>query len=145
MFKDDQSGTWGQPADGPQQRFLPAHEEFRVLLQRAWSSPGAEQAITNAFAAYAAILQEPWESADLSGRVAKAHAFYRERVHEAFAGGGADRILAAYRQYVRHLKRVWTDLDPESLAPEDLGAIAHGMSWVANVAFEASAARSPDV
>jgi hypothetical protein len=141
MLKDDKGGTWGQ--GGPQQQFLPAHEAFRASLQGAWVSQEAEQAVNIAFAAYAAIAQEPWQSADLSKRLAEAYALCRKSVHEAFAVQGADRVLESYRQYVRDLKSVWADLDPESLAPEDLGSIAQGMSWVASVTLEVSAARFP--
>ncbi len=143
MFENDQMGTWGQPAGGPQQQFMPAHEEFRGLLRQAWPSPDAEQAVTKAFEAYSAILQEPWQSAELNQRLAEAYAQCRKCIHEAFADGSADKVIDAYRQYVRQVKSMWAELDPESIGPEDLGVIAQGMSWVASVAFEVSAARVP--
>jgi hypothetical protein len=143
MLKNDQDSTWVQPGAGPQQQFAPAVEEFQVLLRQAWPSQDADQAVNNAYAAYAAILQEPWQSADLNYRLAEAYALFQKRVHEVFAGDRADQVIDAYRRYVRHLKSEWANLDPESLGPEDLAAFAQGMSWVAGVAIEVSAARLP--
>lgn len=143
MFNNQEGGTWRQASSGALQQFLPAHDEFRARLQVAWPSSAAEQAVIQAFAAYVAVMQEPWQSAELSTRLGEAHAEYRERVRQAFAEGGGTRILDAYREYVRHLKNVWTALDPDAVAPEDLVAIAQGMTWVAGVAVEVSAGRSP--
>jgi len=143
MLKNDPGSSWVQPDTAPQQQFAPIHEEFQVLLREAWPSKDAEQAVSDAYAAYAAILQEPWQSTDLSKRLAEAYELCQKRVQEAFSDSNADQITDAYRRYVRHLKNVWADLDPESLGPEDLSAIAQGISWVAGVALEISAARRP--
>jgi hypothetical protein len=143
MLTDDRGSTWVQPGGGPQQPFASPLEEFQLRLREAWPSQDAEQAVSNAYAAYAAILQEPWQSTELNKRLAEAYELCQKRVREAFAGGNADQVIDAYRRYVRHLKNMWGDLDPESLGPEDLSAIAQGMSWVAGVALEVSAARPP--
>ncbi|HXD30199.1 MAG TPA: hypothetical protein VN643_03730 [Pyrinomonadaceae bacterium] len=134
MLKDDAGG-------GQQQQFATAGEEFQALLREAWPSPEAELAVTNAYAAYAAILQEPWQSSYLNERSAAAYEQYRTLVHEVFTGRHADQVIDAYRQYARHLKNAWANLDPEFLGPEDLVAIARGMTWIAGVTFEVSAGR----
>lgn len=142
MSADNPASTWAQPNVGPQQQIWLAHEEFQKRLHDVWPVAEAEQAVTNAYAAYAALLLEPWQSFELNKRLAEAYELYRKKVHEAFAGGKGGAVLNAYRDYVRHLKKVWAELDPESMSPEDLGAIAQGMSWVAGVAFEVSVANS---
>jgi hypothetical protein len=143
MLNNDPASTWVPPDAGPQQQFVRAHEEFQRRLGEAWPSPEAEQAVTDAFAEYSAILQKPWQSVELNKSLTEAYEVCRKRIHEAFAGGNAGAVIEAYRDYVRHLKGVWAELDPESFAPEELGAIAQGMSWVAGVTFEVSAAHPP--
>jgi len=132
--------VWGQTIGGPQQRFAPAHEEFRAELQRAWHSPEAERAVIDAFAAYTAIVQEPWRSEEYTRRATDAYAEGSKQIQIAFAEGGADLVMDAFRRYTQQLKLAWAELDPEALAPEDLGSIAQAMSWVAGVAFEVAAA-----
>lgn len=127
--------------DGPPQQFATAQEEFQALLREAWPSPEAELAVMNAYAAYAAVLQEPWQSSYLNERLAAMYEQYRTLIHEVFTGRNADPVIDAYRQYARNLKNAWANLDPESLGPEDLVAMAQGMSWVAGVAIEVSAGR----
>lgn len=143
MLSNELGSTWAQPVSGPQQQFVRAHEEFQQRLGEAWPSQEAEQAVTEAFAEYSAILQKPWQSIELNKSVAEAYELCRKRIQEAFAGGNADAVIGAYRGYVRHLKSIWADLDPDSFGPEELGAIAQGMSWVASIAFEVSAAHPP--
>jgi hypothetical protein len=133
MFENMQGQSWGSQSGW--QRFNPAHEAFLADLQRAWPSPQSTQAISDAFAAYAAIVQEPWASPELQRRAADAYAVYIGRMREAFASGRADQVIAAYRRYVEHIKRLWADVDPDALTPADLGAIAQGMAWVAGIAF----------
>jgi len=128
--------VWGQTIGGPQQRFAPAHEEFRAELQRAWPSPEAQRAVSDAFAAYSAIVQ----AEGYTQRAADAHAEGSKQIQIAFAEGGADLVMDAFRRYTQQLKLAWAELDPEALAPEDLGSIAQAMSWVAGVAFEVAAA-----
>jgi hypothetical protein len=132
MFENMQGQSWGSQTGW--QRFNPAHEAFHADLQRAWPSPESTQAMTDAFAAYSAILQEPWVSPELQRRAADAYAVYIGRVHQAFANGRADHVIAAYRRYVQHIQRVWAEMDPDALTPADLGTIAQGMAWVAGIA-----------
>lgn len=143
MLSNDQGNTWVPPDTGPQQQFLRAHEEFQRSLGEAWRSQAAEQAVTDAFAEYSAILQKHWQSIELNKNALEAYELCRRRIHEAFAGSNANAVIEAYRGYVRHLKSIWAEVDPESFGPEELGAIAQGMSWVASIVFEVSAARSP--
>ncbi len=138
MVDNGERGVWGQDPGGPP-LFGPAHEEFQARLRSAWPSATFEGAVNDAFAAYAAIVREPWESADLRQRASDAYAECNKRVREAFANGGAERVLDAYRQYVQQLKRVWASLDPEALPPTDLASLAQGMSWVASAAIEVTA------
>ena len=78
----------------------------------------------------------------MGSRTGEAHASRELHIDAAaLADGGADKIVDAYRQYLRHLKNVWEQIDPETLRPEELGAIAQGINWVAGVVFEVSAAR----
>jgi hypothetical protein len=143
MLNNDPISTWVAPDIAPQQQFVRAHEEFQRRLQAAWPSQEAEQAVSNAFAEYSAILEKPWQSIELKKSLAEAYQACRKRIHEAFADGNATAVIEAYRDYVRNLKNIWAELDPESFAPEELGAIAQGIAWVANVAFEVSAAHPP--
>lgn len=132
--------VWGQTISGPQQRFAPAQEEFGAELQRAWPSPEAQRAVSDAFAAYAAIVQEPWRADEFSRRAADAYADGTKQLQIAFAEGGADLVVDAFRRYTQQLKLAWAELDPETLTPEDVGVIAQAMSWVAWVALEVAAA-----
>jgi hypothetical protein len=143
MLNNDPVSTWVAPDAGPQQQFVRAHEEFQRRLERAWPSREAQQAVTDAFAEYSAILQKPWQSVEMNKSLAEAYALCRKRIQEAFAGDNAGAVTDAYQNYLRHLKSIWAELDPESFGPEELGAIAQGMSWVANVAFEVSAVHPP--
>jgi hypothetical protein len=142
MFDSYQRDSWG-PSPGGSQPFGPAHEEFQAHLQQAWPSPDVAQAVAEAFAAYSSIVQEPWGSPELQRRAAEAYAVYAGRIQQAFAHGRADHVTGAYRRYVQHLKRVWAAVDPDSLSPADLGAIAQGMSWVAGVAHGVAPGANP--
>ena len=143
MLNTDPTSTWVAPEVGLQQQYVRAHEEFQRGLGKAWPSQEAEQAVTEAFAEYSAILQKPWQSIELNVSLAAAYEVCRKRIHEAFDDPNTVAVSQAYRDYMRHLKSIWADLDPESITPEELGAIAQGMSWVASVAFEVSAAHPP--
>jgi hypothetical protein len=140
MFDVDSHGT-GKPGEA-QQRFAPIHEAFWTQLRTAWPSADVERAIGEAVTAYLATLQEPWASPEMGRRAADAYAECARRMRDAGAGGVAERVREMYRRYLQDLKDTWTQVDPGTLAPQDLGALAQGMSWVAGVVFELDAARS---
>jgi hypothetical protein len=139
---DAEQRTTRSQGDGDPQQLAKAHEDFRARLQSAWPSAEAERSVTDAFAVYTAILQQPWTSPEYAARTASAYRDYKAQVHEAFAGAAGEQVVDAYRIYLRKVKAFWAALNPASLEPQDLGAIAQGMSWVAGVAVEVAAARS---
>jgi hypothetical protein len=142
MVDRDKAAAWTGATSGAQQHFAAPHEEFHARLQRAWPSPEAERAVTDAYATYQSTLQEPWQSAELARRATDAYAECSRRVKDAFAAGAGDQVADAFRLYVHHLKKAWLATEPDAVTPQELGAVAQAMAWVAGVVIEIDAARS---
>jgi hypothetical protein len=136
MTPDDKRKTPLAANGGVEPQLAAAHDLFWTRLRDTWPSAQAERAVNDAYAAYTGILQEPWASPELGRRAANALGEYNTRLHDAFAGGRSRELSEAYRSYVRDLQRVWIEVDCDALTPQQLFAMAQGMSAVAGLVLQ---------
>jgi hypothetical protein len=118
-----------------QRAFYDAAGDYFRTFQEAEVPQETRDGVAEAYAGYVAVLQEPWTVPDLQERALDAFRRYAESMDAAMTADGlAARATGSYRRYVEAVRDGWTAVDPGSLSPESLAAIAQSMLTVASTA-----------
>lgn len=139
MSEGDNLSAWRWATAASQTGFESAYVAFRTALQAAWPSANAEQAVAEAYGRYLGSLQQLWETPDLGRRAADSYADFAKLFQQAFVDESArNKVRVAFEHYLEDLKRAFAALDPKTVTPYDLSAIAQSVVWVSAVAVELS-------